>query len=98
MTFEFEFLHLPIGDFDAGSIIGVVQTCIDFQASFSSSSGEEVQDGFVIQQRLCSPVDADEGEHPVFNRIPFGRAGRIVADLDGHTESITESVLKLVLP
>ncbi len=69
MTLESDFLHLRIGYFDAGRIIFVDQTCFDFQARFRSSSGNELQYGFVIKQRLCSPVHADERKHTVFNRL-----------------------------
>ncbi len=71
MTLDFQFLKLPIGDFDASRINGVVQTGLDSQASVSFRSTDEFQYGFVVQQRLCGPIHADEREHSVLNQIPF---------------------------
>lgn len=58
----------------------------------------EFQHGFVVVQGLSCPVVADEGKHSVFNGIPFGGAGRIMADLDMTPESVAKGDLELMFP
>jgi hypothetical protein len=79
-------------------ILLVNQAGFDGQAGFRFRGGDEVQNGFVVHQRLRSPVFADEGEHSVFDRIPFGGTRGIMTDLDPDAETVAEGVLELVLP
>ena len=42
-----------------------------FETGRSFGRPDKFQDGFIIGQRMGSPVIADKGKHAVFDRVPF---------------------------
>ena len=82
--------HLDIGDFDLGGVVQRAQAAVDAQPGFGFGFTNQALDGGVIGQRLAGPVLADLTEESVFNRIPLGGAGRVVANRDGQSEAIRE--------
>ncbi len=51
-----------------------------------------------IPQRLGSPVDADRAEQAMFDRIPLGRPGWVVADRHCQSPAVGQLQLHLMLP
>ena len=54
--------------------------------------------GFVAFQGLCGPVGGDRPEETVFDGIPFGGSGWVMAEAHLHAEGIAETCLELVFP
>ena len=98
MLLQSDLLHLLVRDFNSLWVLFVVAGGADFQAGCGFGGANEIQHSFVVEQGLSSPVVADEGKHPVFNGIPLGGAGRIMADLDLNTEAVAEGELQLMFP
>jgi hypothetical protein len=70
-----------------------VKESADFQTGRSFSGTNEFQNSFVIKQRLCCPVVANEAKHAVFDRIPLGGTRRIMTHLDLKADAIAEGDL-----
>jgi len=84
MASEVDLLHLLIRYLDAFAVLFGVESGTDAQAGCGTCGANEVQDGFVVDEGLCSPVTADEGEHAVLDGIPLRGAGRKMTE---HGES-----------
>ena len=69
--FDVDLSHLPVSNRDALEIFFCVQTRAYAQAGAGPRVAYEVEDRVVVLQRLGRPVFADEGEHTVFNEVPF---------------------------
>ena len=95
---EDNLLHLFIRYLCAPGIVLLVQPGADAESGCGSRRANELQDGFVVYEGLGGPVLTDEAEHAVFDGVPLGGAGRVVADFDVQTEAVAESDLELVLP
>src|SRR4029450_8376308 len=63
-------------------VIAGVEEGPDLESSSSSRVADQIDDGFVADQGLASPVHADERKEAVLNRVPLARPGRVVADRD----------------
>ena len=68
------------------------------QAGSGARRSNVIHDGFVTIQGLTLPVLADLAEQSVFDRIPFGRAGRVVADRDRDVVRVCQTGLNERLP
>ena len=92
------------GDGLAGSFpfrLGRPSTAIkgDPTAGAGSCSGmpNALADRVVVNQRLAGPVDADRTEEAMLNRVPLGRAGRIVSHCDPQPRLVC-NLLEALLP
>ena len=54
--------HFFIADLAPSRIFPTIQTALDFQTFGSCSLGDQVDDGFVIDQRLSAPIRCDKRE------------------------------------
>jgi hypothetical protein len=68
---ELEFGHLLIGDLDSGGIAVRIELAFHYQTRLCCGRSDEVDDDFMTDQRLASPVLADEREQTVFDFVPF---------------------------
>jgi len=85
-------------DLEASGIGTIIKISLDLKTGASSGGTNEVEDGVVVGEGLTSPVFADFAEETVFGGVPFGSAGRIVANGDGEAETVAEKALELILP
>lgn len=98
MMYKVDLSHLPVGNRDALGIFFCIQARTNTQTCAGARIAYEVEDRFVVLQRLGRPVFADKGEHTVFNEVPFRCAWRIMADRHLHAEAVAEGVLQLIFP
>ena len=66
-------------------------------ARLCSGMPNALADRVVVNQRLTSPVDADWTKQAMFNRIPLGRAGRVVSHRDAQPR-LVGNLLEPLLP
>ena len=79
---ELEFSHLLVGNLEAGWIGIGVEFALHRQARRRCGGSNEVDDDFMTDQRLASPILADEGKQSVFDLVPLAGAGREVSHRD----------------
>ena len=77
-----EFGHLLVGNLDPRRVEIQVKVAFNGQACLGRSSGNEVDDDLMTDQRLSPPVLADEREQSVFDLVPLAGARREMADRD----------------
>ena len=77
---DVELAHFLIRDLAACGILSAVESARDLQAFGGGGVGDQVDDGFVVAQRLATPIRRDEGEEPVLDLVPLTGTGRKVAD------------------
>src|ERR1700694_716883 len=65
---------LIIGDGDAFRIGGLIKTTAYGEAGIGARCGDKLDDDLVGEQGLASPVPGYEGEEPVLDPVPLGRA------------------------
>ena len=95
---EVELEHFRVGD--SGSLVVVFGDELggDDEAGFRRRSADEIE-GFVdVGERLAGPVSADLAEEAVFDGIPLGRTGRVMADGHLETQRSADGVLKGFFP
>src|SRR5690242_20301015 len=80
MRLQIDLSLLLRSDFHSGRIIGTVEPSTASESTLGSRCANELQRRFIADQWLTSPVLADETEHPMLNRIPFGSAGWQMSD------------------
>jgi len=95
---EVDLLHLFVRYLYALGVVLLAQPSTDAQTGCGACVADEVQDSFVVDERLGCPVVADAAEHAMLDGIPLGGAGRVVTDFDVQTEAVAESNLKLIFP
>ncbi len=98
MSVEADAAHLLRCKLGAVRILSGIERAVHRQARAGASFSDETQDGGVVCERLTSPLLADLGEETVFDGIPFGGTGGIVADGDEQTEAVDEVFLQGVFP
>src|SRR5487761_1405649 len=76
---ELDLLHLRSAYLASRRVFASVQSTGHRQSFRGGGSRDQVYDGFVIAQRLATPVGRDEGKQPVLHLVPLGGAGREVA-------------------
>ena len=92
VTGEIERREIGIRCFHSFRIFVLVQFSPHRQAGSGRGCGDELDDRLKTSQRLSEPVDRQEREKAVFDLIPFAGAGRQMADRDGQSEGISESL------
>ena len=97
ITQQVDLSPLFVGDLAADGIPPAIQSAGDFQACRRGRFRDQVHHGGIVGQRLTSPVRADEREEPMLNLVPFAGTRRKMADRDGETKFIGET-LKLPFP
>src|ERR1700694_4629036 len=80
--------HLFVGNFETRWVVVRDQACLHGQARLRGRLTNVSQRELEGAQRTTRPGLADLAEQSVLNRIPFGGAGRIMADRDGQAKAI----------
>ena len=83
--------------FTPGRIFPAIRSAGDFPSFCRDRPGDEMDDRFVIPQRLTAPIGGDEGKQPVFDLVPFAGAWRQMANRNGDARFIGE-ILQFALP
>ena len=92
MSPELYLAHGVILDLDALGVGLGVEDGFDVQAGAGLGGPYQVDDGFVVHQRLATPVDADEREEAVLDLVPLTRPGWIVANRDRHSDLVGKTL------
>ena len=82
----------------SGQVCAVDHGSSDLQACRSRCGSDVIEDGVVGIQRLTRPVPADVAEEPMFDRVPLGRSGGIMADRHGEPKRIAQFLDDLIFP
>ncbi len=90
--------HLFIRHFESRGIFGCDPPRLHAQTRLGLRLTNVVECQVERTQWASSPGLADLAEQPMFNRIPFGGAGRIVTDRDGQAEAIRYLLWQLLFP
>ena len=69
-------------------ILGGVQLGLTPKTGGRRGGSNVIEDGLVTIQRFASPIGADQIEHAMFNRVPFGSAGGVMGDGDNQAKFI----------
>ena len=69
-------------------IFGGVQLSLTPETSGRGCSPNVVKHRLVTGKRLASPIGADQIEHTMFNRVPFGSTSRIMGNRDNQSKFI----------
>ena len=80
MWVEVDRLEFRVRDFAFGGVVPSDQSASNLEPRLGGRRTDQLDDGLVAVQRLTGPMLADLTEEPVLNRIPFGGAGRKVAE------------------
>src|SRR3990172_6054850 len=97
MRFEADLSFLFSGDLQPSLILSCVQISPTPQPILCTGSANELQHGFVADQRLPSPIPFDMTKQVVLNRIPFGGAGWQMRHGNGQAKLVSQ-VLQSQLP
>src|SRR2546427_10144364 len=97
VAFQVESLHLIVGDSPAGGISSAVQTTDDLKALRGRRPSNQVDDCFVVAQRLTSPIRGDEREKAMLDLVPLAGAGREMTHRQGPCRFVSQP-LQLPLP
>src|SRR5487761_2030854 len=81
VTLDIERLHLVVADLDTLRIAACIQLASHGQTSPGRGGGDQFDHCFATGQGLATPGLGDVTEQPVFDFVPFRRAGGIMADL-----------------
>ena len=68
-------LHLFQGDFAPDGILAAIQAASDSQSFGGRGLGNEMDNGFVVMQRLPPPIRRDKRKQTVFDLIPLAGPG-----------------------
>src|SRR5215208_1301740 len=83
--------------FHFGRVDAAIQPCLTLKAALRVSRPNKLHHRLITNQRLTSPVGADQRKHAMFNRVPFGSAWREVRHCDRQLEFIGK-LLQPALP
>lgn len=97
VVFDIELLHLSIGNLLPFLVGAIQQSGPHPQTAVSRRATNKVEHGVQTPQWLACPVQTDLAEQPMFDRIPFGTPGGIVADRHGESIPIAHLLLQLLL-
>ena len=98
VSFEVEFLHLGVGDFDSSLVFAREQVSADGETCGCFGGADEVEHLVNVGEGLTGPVRADLAEQAMLNGIPFGCAGRVVTDRDCDAERSAKRVSNRLPP
>jgi len=83
--------HLSIGRGDALGIATCVEFAAERQACFGRRGANQIDDDAIADQRLGTPVHADEREQAVLYLVPLAGSGRQVVDIDLDAEFVGQA-------
>jgi hypothetical protein len=83
---------LGIRQFHFGRVDSAIQPCLTLKAALRASRPNKLHHRLITQERLTSPVGADQRKHAMFDRVPFGSAWREVRYCDRQLEFICKSL------
>src|SRR5216684_9011777 len=86
-----------VGDGDALGIVAVIEAATNGEAGIGSGGADQLENDLMADERGCPPVLGDEREEPMLDLVPFGGAGRQMADDQGEADLVGE-LLQLGLP
>ncbi len=92
-----DLLHFFAADLAPVRILPTIQTAFDFQPFGRRRLRDQVNDGFIINQRLPSPIEGDEREQTMLDLVPFAGTGSKMTDRNSEPRLIGE-LLQLQLP
>ena len=90
-------IHLRLGHFHPGRVLGVVEFGSHPQARRRSRVADAVDDGLASRQGRPAPVRRDMAGEPVLDLVPLARPGWEVAPLDRET-NLGREPLRLAFP
>ena len=97
MWSKVDLLHLFVGNLHGGLILPGIQFCLHPQAGLGSRGSNQIDHGFVTDQRLSLPVQADKRKHAVLDFVPFTRIRWIMAN--GHFQPhLVGELLQIIFP
>ena len=73
-------LELGLRDFHAALVASIEVSCGNFQARRGRGAANEAHKDLQRAEHITCPRGRDLAEESVFDRVPFGAAGGIVAD------------------
>src|SRR6516165_4298671 len=76
---QFQTLHVVVGDRQSGLIQPRIELGAKPQPSLGRGRTDEIDYGFVANQRLAFPVHADEREHAVLDLVPLASSRGVMA-------------------
>jgi len=83
ITIDVDRIHLHIGNPDGFGITVLVEVASHIQPTFGRCGPNELDDDFVADKRLASPVLCDECEQRVLYAVPFAGPRRVVGNRNG---------------
>ena len=97
LTLDVERCECVIGDFDPFLIDRIVNRRLNIEAGVRGCVRNEIDNRGQTVQGVASPVFANNRKQPMFNFVPFTRAGRKVTHPDGQLQVVGQ-VLQFDLP
>ena len=82
MAYKVEEPHFFVSDSDPLVVDFSNRLGCDDEAGFCRGGADEIESFVDAGERLASPVSTDLAKQAVFDGIPLGSAGRVVADGD----------------
>ena len=80
MSLEIQTFHHVLGDFEAFSIDFLDEESRHFQSGLGSCATNISPHDFEGSQGLAYPIRTDRSKQSMFNRVPLGSAGWVVAN------------------
>src|SRR5258708_29911516 len=84
--------------FEPSGILLSMQICRHNQAGLGAGIANEAQHLFIADQWLGGPVFGNLREQTVLDRVPFGRASRVVSDCSRDAKWVAQLSLNFGLP
>jgi hypothetical protein len=89
--------ELPVDHLDPFGVCAWIEPGVDLRAGAGRCASDQADDDLMAEQRLATPVLADEGEEVVLDPVPLAGPGREVSDVDLKTGLVSE-LLQTGLP
>src|SRR4029079_8068245 len=89
--------ELGVRHLDPVGVLLLIQLGAHLEARFGGRGGDQLDNRPIGAQRLCPPIDRDEGKEPMLNLVPFARSRWEMANGNREIELICQ-LLKLDLP
>lgn len=85
-------LQLDVAHLDLWRVVFLVQPCMHLEARRGASCRDQIDDDLECLQRHSPPVAGNVAKQLVLNLVPFTRARRVMANLDGQTCDVCEAL------
>jgi len=89
--------HFFRGDFTAGGVFAAIQSAAHGQSFRGRCLGNELDDGFIVTQRLAPPIRRDEGKQTMLDLVPLAGSRRKMTHGQNQTGFIRQ-LLQLQVP